>query len=209
MLSFPRKFLLRLSVCPHTPSHVHIHTNPGFASSVPGQIQPRNQGDVLNAQPQTAELKIPKCLHLGPECRGRRPVAHNSHGVFKPLKSVSCLLSRFLLDSLKCFPGLHWKETSIMVMSDTSRNRRAHRSLQPIFVRRRRDISCHRLIPCVWSLPPYHVRHISSEDILWKVIVSRKNHQSVDLWELTHVWSWASAGWRKTLVWHWSGKLWE
>lgn len=91
----------------------------------------------VNAQPQTAELKIPKCLHLGPECRGRRPVAHNSHGVFKPLKPVSCLLSRFLLDSLECFPGLHWKETSIMVMSDTSRNRRAHRSLQPLFVRRR------------------------------------------------------------------------
>lgn len=166
MLSFPRKFLLRLGVCPHMHPHTAAYTQTLVLPFLfLGKYSPGTKVIYygINAQPQTAELKIPKCLQLGPECRGRWPVVSNSYGVCKQLKSVSCPLSRFLLDFLEFFPGIHWKETSIMLMNDTNRNRRAHKSLQPPSLWGRRCVTsaamdwypvCKLFLPALWDTSP-------------------------------------------------------
>lgn len=86
--------------------------------------------DKLHGRKLQNLLKVPKYLQFRPECRDRWPVAHYSHRVYEQLKLVSYPLSRFPLDSLD-FYGIHWNETSVMLVSDINRNMRAHQSLKP------------------------------------------------------------------------------
>lgn len=150
----------------HTPPCKHIHTNAVFSFSIHRQIHHMNEGDIswdkLHGHKLQNLCKVPKCLQFRPERRDRRPVAHYSHIVCEQLKLVSYPLSRFPLESLD-FYGIHWNETSVMLVSDTNKYESLPEPKATASMRRKTpDISRCALTPRVWTLPPWHAGNTSS-----------------------------------------------
>lgn len=117
-------------------------------------------------------------------------MARYSHRVCEQSKLVSYPLSRFPLDSLD-FYGIHWNETSIMLVSNINRNERAHQSLKPRLYEK--EDTRHQLLctnaSCVNSSSLACVKHIiSSRDIMWARISPRKYCWPADVRDEEELW---------------------